>query len=90
MTLVGPGVENLGGFRSFCLHDQPPAEAQQMGQAARRLRRVRQTAGYSRRALAAQLGVGVDVVVAIENGYGSLAVAQPLVERAARLARLAR
>ena len=86
MTLFGHGLETVGGIRSFCLHDQPPAEAQQMGAMARRLRCVRQQAGYSRRELARRLGVGVDVVVAIENGFGSLAVAQPLVERAAQLA----
>ncbi len=86
MTLVGPGPESLGEFRSFCLHDQPPAEARQMCAAGRELRRLRLAAGLSRRELAARLAVGVDLVVAIENGYGRLAVALPLVGRAGRLA----
>ena len=86
MKVIGPGPQGPGEFRSFCLHEQPPAEASLMGAAARDLRCARQAAGYSRGQLAARLGVGVEVVVAIENGYGSLAVAQPLVERALRLA----
>jgi hypothetical protein len=86
MTVVGPSARGLGDFRSFCLHEQPPAEARGMGAAARALRCARQAAGFSRREMAARLGVGVDVLVAIENGYGSLPVAQPLVERACRLA----
>jgi DNA-binding XRE family transcriptional regulator len=85
MTIVDPGLESLGELRSFCLHAQSPAETRQMGAAAGQLRRLRQTAGYSRPELAARLGVGVGVIVAIENGYGSVAVAQPLLDQARRL-----
>jgi DNA-binding XRE family transcriptional regulator len=83
--MVGPGPQSLGDFRTFCLHEQRPAEARAMAAAARQLRGVRQRTGFSRPDLAARLGVGVEVVVAIENGYGCLATAQPLVERARRL-----
>ena len=86
MTVVGPSLKSLGDFRSFCLHEQGPAEARAMSTAGLTLRRVRQAAGLSRAELALRLGVGVDVVVAIENGYGSLCAARPLVKRARRLA----
>ena len=86
MTVIGPGRKSLGDLRVFCLHEQGPWEARAMATAADELRRARQTAGFSRRELAARLGVGVDVVVAIENGYGRLSVAQPLVDQAQRLA----
>ena len=85
MTKGNSGPDRLGALSAFCLHEQLPAEARQMGEAARQLRRVRRAAGYSRRQLAARLGVMVDIVVAIENGYGSLVVAQPLLARARRL-----
>lgn len=58
-----------------------------MATAAGHFRAVRQAAGLSRRDLAAQLGVSVEAVVAIENGYGCLATVQPLLERAQRLTR---
>ena len=86
MTVFGPSVESLGIFRSFCLHDQLPAEARAMDAAGQALRRARQAAGYSRRELATRLGVPVEVVVAIENGYGRASVALPLVEQARHLA----
>jgi DNA-binding XRE family transcriptional regulator len=86
MMVMGPGLDSQGDFRTFCLYEQQPAEARLMGAAARALRCARRAAGYSRRELATRLGVGVDVVVAIENGYGRLDMAQPLVERAGVLA----
>lgn len=87
MSSPDPVWKHAGGFRVFCLHEQSPSEARALCDAARQLRQVRRAAGYSRRELAAQLGVRLDVLVAIENGYGCLAIARPVVERAACLAR---
>lgn len=86
MTAVGPGVESLGDWQLFCLHEQGPDEAQAMWAASQELRCARQAAGYSRAEMARRLGVAVDVVVAIENGYGCLSAARPVVDRAWRLA----
>jgi hypothetical protein len=88
MKAAETGLESLGELRSFCLHAQSPAEARQMGATAGQLRRLRQAAGYSRPELAARLGVGVGLIVAVENGYGSLAVAQPLLDQARQLSTL--
>jgi DNA-binding XRE family transcriptional regulator len=85
MIDIGPSARRLGDFRGFCLHEQSPAEARAMRAAAQALRGARRAAGYSRLQLAAHLGVSVDVVVAIENGYGRRNEAQALVERARRL-----
>jgi DNA-binding XRE family transcriptional regulator len=82
MIDIGPSARRLGDFRAFCLHQQSPAEAGAMRAVAQALRVARKAAGYSRLQLAAHLGVSVDVVVAIENGYGRLNVAQALLERA--------
>lgn len=85
MIDFGPSARRQGDFRGFCLHEQSPAEARAMRAAARALRGARRAAGYSRRQLAAHLGVSEDVVVAIENCYGRLNEAQALVEQARRL-----
>ncbi len=60
----------LADYRAEVLHEQSPAEARRMKQLAGRLRWVLKAAGLSRRQFAEQSGLALDLIVAVENGYG--------------------
>ncbi len=56
-----------------------------MRRLSEQLRRARRIRGYSRPDLATALGVDVALVVALENGYGSLEAARWVLAQARRL-----
>ena len=60
----------LANFRAEVLYEQSPAEARRMKQLAGRLRWTLKAARLSRRQFAQQSGLALDLVVAVENGYG--------------------
>ncbi len=83
MTLVGTAMARLADYRDEVLHEQSRAEARQVRVLGGRLRGALAAAGISRRQFAERTGLAVELIVAIENGYG-----RP--ETAARVLRLAR
>ncbi|MCC6190940.1 MAG: hypothetical protein IT318_18115 [Anaerolineales bacterium] len=90
MTATLAGLPLRGRHRALYLYEQSAGEARLVRQFALRLRAARTAARLTRQQLATNLGVELAVVAAVENGFGSAAIAGPLVEAATALsARLA-
>ncbi len=60
----------LADYRAEVLHEQSPADARRLLHWAGRLRWALTTAGLSRRQFAERSGLALDLIVAVENGYG--------------------
>jgi len=84
MALAGTAMTRLADYRDEMLHDQTPAETQRMQQLGGRLRRVLAASGVSRQQLAERTGLALELIVAVENGYGRLETARGVL----RLARV--
>ena len=76
MTIVGMAMARLAEYREDVLFEQTPAEARQVRVLGERLRGALAAAGISRRQFAEQTGLPVELIVAIENGYGRPETAQ--------------
>ena len=76
MTLAGTAMVRLADYRDEGLYNQSPAEARRMRLLGGHLWGARQAAGMSRRQFAERTGLAVELIVAIENGYGRLETAR--------------
>jgi DNA-binding XRE family transcriptional regulator len=85
MTFAGMAPARLADYREEVLHAQTPVENRRMRLLGRHLRRVLRLAGLTRQQFAERTGLALELIVAIENGYGRPATAQRLL----RLARAA-
>jgi hypothetical protein len=83
VILIGMGLARLAEYHNEVLHPQSPAEARRMQVLAGHLRQALNTAGLSRQQFADRTGLAIELIVAVENGYG-----RP--QTARRLLRLAR
>jgi len=83
MTFAGTAMTRLADYREEMLHDQSPAEARRMQRLGQHLRGLLTAAGISRQQFAERSGLALELIVAVENGYGHPETAQ-------RLLRLAR
>lgn len=75
----------FGKVREMCLRARSPEEAAQVEQLGARLRNLREALGCSRIELAQYLRLDLEVIVAVENGYGNLETARRLIELAAKI-----
>jgi hypothetical protein len=82
MTLSTADLPRVGRLRAFCLYEQSADEARLARRLAARLRRARAGAHLDRQQLAAGLRVDVELLVAMENSYGSPRIVARLVEAA--------
>ena len=82
MTLAGTALTRLADFREEILHDQSPAEARRMQALGARLRRALRSAALSRAQFAQRTGLAVELIAAVENGYGRPETAQRLLQLA--------
>jgi ribosome-binding protein aMBF1 (putative translation factor) len=85
MTSPFPDPASLAQHRAFCLHAQSTEEARQAQRIGEQLRQVRSSAGCSRADLARALRLDLELIVAVENGYGPLTPAQSILEQARRV-----
>jgi helix-turn-helix protein len=85
MTFAGMAPAHLADYREEVLHAQTPGETRRMRLLGRHLRRVLRLAGLTRQQFAERTGLALELIVAVENGYGRPATAQRLL----RLARAA-
>ena len=85
MTFAGMAPARLAEYREEVLYPQSPVEARRMLLFGRHLREARQAAGLTRQQFAEHTGLALELIVAVENGYGCSATARRLV----RLARAA-
>ena len=85
MTLVGVAPAQLADYREEVLHPQSALEIRVVRRLGQRLRACLRAAGLSRQQFAEQTGLAVELIVAVENGYGQVATARRLL----RLARIA-
>jgi hypothetical protein len=83
MTLAGRAMTRLADYREEMLHDQSPAETRRMHRLGGQLRGLLRATGFSRQQFAQRTGLALELIVAVENGYGRPQTAQ----RVLRLAR---
>lgn len=76
-----PANPQFARVRDFCMQSRTPHEATQVEQIAGQLRSLRASLGFSRLELARQLEIDLEMLVAIENGYGNLETVKPLLDR---------
>lgn len=76
MSMAGMAMSHLADYREVLLHEQSPVEAERMRVLAAKLRQALVAAGLSRQEFAQRSGLAVELIVAIENGYGRLETAQ--------------
>jgi DNA-binding XRE family transcriptional regulator len=82
--------EKLGLYRRLCLKARPAADEAPMRRLAAAVRRARAAVGLSRDQAASSLGIDLEVLVAVENGYGDLPTSRRVLRGVRRLARAAR
>jgi hypothetical protein len=70
MNLVSAAMARLADCHDEVLHEQSPAEARRMRAMAGNLRQALEVAGLSRRRFSERTGLALELVVALENGYG--------------------
>jgi hypothetical protein len=76
-----PGLElKLLMYREFCLAEQSEEEASAIAAIGTQLRCLREKHSYSRLELANLLSVDVELLIAVENGFGNLKTAQWLLQ----------
>jgi hypothetical protein len=83
MTFAGTAMTRLADYREEMLHDQSPAETRRMHRLGGHLRGLLKASGISRQQFAERTGLALELIVAVENGYGRPETAQ----RVLRLAR---
>jgi hypothetical protein len=77
MNLVSAAMARLADCRDEVLNEQSPAdEARLMRAMAGKLRQALDVAGLSPRRFAERTGLALELVVALENGYGRLETAR--------------
>jgi len=82
MTFVGVAPAQLADYREEVLHTQSALESRRMRFLGQRLRACLAAAGLSRREFAEQTGLALELIVAVENGYGRPATARHLLRLA--------
>jgi len=82
MTFVGTALARLADYRDDVLFEQSPAEARRVRVLGGLLRGALAAAGLSRRQFAERTGLPVELIVAVENGYGRPETAQHLLKLA--------
>ena len=70
MTFPGTAMTRLADYRDEMLHNQSPAETRRMQQLGGHLRRLLKAARLSRQQFAERTGLALELIVALENGYG--------------------
>ena len=85
MTFTGMAPTRLADYREEVLHPQSPLETRRMLLLGRHLRETLRVAGLSRQQFAERTGLALELIVAVENGYGRPATARHML----RLARAA-
>jgi hypothetical protein len=82
MTFASTAMTRLADYREELLHEQSPAETRRMRRLGDRLRGLLGASGLSRRQFAERHGLDVELIVAVENGYGRPATARQLLRLA--------
>jgi DNA-binding XRE family transcriptional regulator len=85
LRLPTQGAIRFGKVREMCLRVRSVEEAAQVERLGARLRILREALGCSRMELAQHLRLDLEVIVAVENGYGNLETAKRLIELAAKI-----
>ena len=85
MTFVGVAPAQLAEYREEVLYPQSALETRRVRILGQRLRACLRAAGLSRQQFAQQTGLALELIIAVENGYGHPATARRLL----RLARAA-
>ena len=70
----------LGVCRGFASQDRSVEEIRQVKEIGDELRLLRKACGFSRLQLVTLLGLDIELLVAVENGYGDLEMAIRLLE----------
>jgi DNA-binding transcriptional regulator YiaG len=84
MTFVGVAPAQLADYREEVLHPQSALETRRMRLLGQRLRECLRAAGLSRRQFAERTGLSLELIVAVENGYGQPDTARRLLRLAQR------
>jgi len=86
MTFVSVAPAQLADYREEVLHPQSALETRRMRLLGQHLRERLRATGLSRQQFAERTGLALELIIAVENGYGRPATARRLL----RLARTAR
>ena len=82
MTFAGAAMTRLADYREEVLHDQSPAETRRMKQLGGDLRSLLAASGLSRQQFAEHTGLALELIVAVENGYGRSETARGVLRQA--------
>jgi hypothetical protein len=82
MTFASPALTRLADYREELLHEQSPAETRRLRRQGERLRALLGASGLSRQQFADRHGLDLELIVAVENGFGCPATARRLLRLA--------
>lgn len=80
-----PMLPALAKYDALIRYQQTGEDAEQVASVAGQLRQLRNTFHLSREALAAQLGIDLELLIIVENGDGNPEIAQQLLARTKQL-----